>query len=180
MILTECSYKPVAAASVTFCKPTLSFWEVTAGVDIRTGNVTTVTELRPFSSSSAFSSLSANVTGAPLNGRAYNGIAFDLTNPDPFVLARQNATRLQVPAAVYQAANQSPQGFADSFNGDALASLSNRVYVCISTFVRSIRLKIITLKGIYLTLIARDVYFLPNSENINVQVRTFRTRVLMR
>jgi hypothetical protein len=102
---------------------------VTAGVDIRTGNITSVTELRPFTASSNFSSTSANVTGNPLDGRAYNGIAFDLTNPDQFVLARQNATNLQLPASVYQAALKTPTGFFGSFQNATLSTLADEVYV---------------------------------------------------
>ncbi|KAF9476818.1 hypothetical protein BDN70DRAFT_862706 [Pholiota conissans] len=152
------SYVPTAVASATFCTQSFSLWEVNAGVDIRIGNITSVSELRPFSASSNFSSTAGNVTGDPLDGRAYNGVAFNLTNPDAFVLARQSAVRLQLPAGVYQAALQTPQGFTGSF-GDALSALVDDVY------------------GIYLALVAKEVYFLPDNEPINVQVKTFQQRV---
>ncbi|KAF9521812.1 hypothetical protein CPB83DRAFT_921888, partial [Crepidotus variabilis] len=154
------SYIPSPQAAASFCTPTMSFWEVNVAVDVQTGNITQVTELRPFSNTSPFSSSSSNVTGAPLNGQAYNGLSFNLTNPDRFVLARQNATRLQLPAAVY-AATDGPQGFSDSFNGDLLTQLTDKIY------------------GVYLTLVSREIYFLPNSEPIIVQVKTFRNRVFM-
>jgi len=99
------------------------------------GNVTKLQELRPFSAASKFSSFSANVTGPPLNNRAYNGIMFNLTNPDRFILARANATRLQLPAAVYQAANKSPLGFSDSFDEIALTNLSKKIYVSIHFYI---------------------------------------------
>ncbi|KDR72481.1 hypothetical protein GALMADRAFT_73674 [Galerina marginata CBS 339.88] len=153
------SYASPARASATFCYPTISLWEVNAGVDISTGNVTKVSEIRPFSQDSKFSSFSANVTGAPLNGRAYNGIKFNLTAPDQFVLGRQNATQLQLPASIYQAALKSPQGYVGSFDANTFTTLSNEVY------------------GIYLALVAREVYFLPDTEDINVQVKTFQKRV---
>lgn len=123
------AYQPNAKSSATFCNPSISLWDVNVNVDIASGNLTKVTELRPFTSSSNFSSLSANVTGAPLNGRAYNGIKFNLTNPDEFVLARQNATQLQMPAAVFQAAVQSTQGVQASFDADLFVQWSNDVYV---------------------------------------------------
>ena len=124
-------YTPSAMASATFCYPSFSIWEVNAGVDIRTGKVTKVSEIRPFSQYSNFSSFSANVTGPPLNGRAYNGIKFNLTgiNPDQFVLGRQNATRLQLPAAIYQAATRSPGGYIGTFTNGNFSVLSNQVYV---------------------------------------------------
>ena len=108
-------------ASATFCYPSISIWEVNAGVDIRTRNVTKVSDIRPFSQYS-------NVTGPPLDGSAYNGIKFDLTNPDQFVLGRQNATQLQLPAAIYQAATQSPDGYVGNFDG-GFSTLSDKVYV---------------------------------------------------
>jgi len=119
-------------ASATFCYPSFSLWEVNVGVDIRTGNVTKVSEIRPFSQDSNFSSFSGNVTGPPLNGRAYNGIKFNLTTTDPFILGRQNATQLQLPAAIYQAATQSPGGYIGGFDNEGLhfGTLSNEVYVC--------------------------------------------------
>ncbi|KAF4616356.1 hypothetical protein D9613_008619 [Agrocybe pediades] len=155
------SYVPSPMASATFCNASISLWEVNAGVDIATGNVTSITEIRPFSQSSSFSSFAANVTGPPLNGHAYNGIRFSLTNPDQFVLGRQNATQLQLPAAIYQAAVNTPEGYQGSFANNAFSTLSNQVY------------------GLYLALVAREVYLLPDplNEDITVQVRTFQDRV---
>nr|KAF9561395.1 hypothetical protein CPC08DRAFT_635371 [Agrocybe pediades] len=155
------SYVPSPMASATFCNASISLWEVNAGVDIATGNVTSITEIRSFSQSSSFSSFAANVTGPPLNGHAYNGIRFSLTNPDQFVLGRQNATQLQLPAAIYQAAVNTPEGYQGSFANNAFSALSNQVY------------------GLYLALVAREVYLLPDplNEDITVQVRTFQDRV---
>jgi len=153
------SYIPSALSAATFCYPSISIWDVNVAIDVGTGNVTKVTELRPFSSSSNFSTYSANVTGEPLNGRAYNGITFNLTDSDRFVRARANATQLQLPAAVYQAAVKSPVGFSDSFKTGALTVLSEEIY------------------EMYLSIFARDVYFLPNEEPMVVDVCTFRLRV---
>ena len=110
-------------ASATFCYPSISIWEVNVGVDIRTGNVTNISEITLYSQYS-------NVTGPPLNGRAYNGIKFDLNTTDQFILGRQNATQLQLPAAIYQAATRSPGGYVGTFTNGNFSSLSNQVYVC--------------------------------------------------
>jgi hypothetical protein len=68
--------------------------------------------------------------------RAYNGIEFNLTNPDRFVLARVNATQLQIPAAVFQSANQDPAGIDAVFNTDKFTELTSEVYVsCFLTFL---------------------------------------------
>ncbi len=122
-------YTQPVQASATVCNPRLELWDVTASVDIRTSNLTGVQELRPFSSASNFSSLAANLTGPPLNGRAYNGIKFNLSDPDEFVFRRLEALQLQLPAAVFQAAVSSPEGLIGSFDEDKFVNLATRVYV---------------------------------------------------
>lgn len=131
----SCRYVPQPPqASATICTPQFELWDVTASVDIRTSNLTSVQQLRPFTSSSNFSSLAANLTGPPLNGRAYNGIQFNLSNPDEFVLRRQEALQLQLPAAIFQAAVMSPEGIIGSFDADKFVNLATRVYVSCSFF----------------------------------------------
>jgi hypothetical protein len=156
------TYQPTALASATVCWPTISLWDVNVQVNLANGNVSKVTEVRPFTSQSNFSSFAGNVTGPPLNGRAYNGIKFNLTNPDKFVLARLAATQLQMPAAVFQSAVQSPEGLTASFTADRFVEMSANVY------------------RTYLELIAKTVYFLPFTQPITVQVKTVRKRVFLR
>jgi hypothetical protein len=81
------TYIPSANASATICYPAISLWDATVTLDLGSGNLTSVHQLQPFNATtSKFGSLSANVTGAPLNGRAYNGINFTLASPDKFVI----------------------------------------------------------------------------------------------
>ncbi|KAJ6599302.1 hypothetical protein DFH09DRAFT_1130691 [Mycena vulgaris] len=156
------TYLPSVESSATICYPQITIWDAAVTLDLGSGNLTSVHELRPFNAStSKFGSLSGNLTGAPLNGRAYNGINFTLTTQDKFVIARMNATQLTMPAAVFQAAVQSPQKLQGSFEADLFVNWSNQVY------------------RTYLTLIARAVYFLPNKEPIVLQVKTFELRLWM-
>lgn len=115
--------------SATFCNPTISLWDVTVTVDIATGNLLSVEEIGSFNASSPFASLSGNVTGPPLNGRAYNGVAFNLTNADQFVIARANATDLQIPASIFQAATQAPGGLTAAFQTNSFVEMATQVYV---------------------------------------------------
>ncbi|KAF8880015.1 hypothetical protein BD779DRAFT_1550009 [Infundibulicybe gibba] len=151
------TYKPTALSSATICFPSFTLWDVNVNVDLASGNLTKVTELQPFSQSSNFSSFSANVTGPPLNGQAYNGIQFNLTNPDRFVLARQDAVQLQLPAAVYQSALNGD--IVGAFNSDLFVQLANSVY------------------RIYLNLVAKEVYFVDAPAPLTMQVKTIRKRV---
>ncbi|KDQ22240.1 hypothetical protein PLEOSDRAFT_1086950 [Pleurotus ostreatus PC15] len=161
------TYQPTAMASGTICSPSFSLFDVNVNVDIASQNLTQVTELRPFNAASSnFSDFAGNVTGPPLNGRAYNGIefAFALDNPDRFIRQRRDSVRLQMPAAVLQAASQSAEGLESSFQADRFVQLSTRVYTT------------------YLTLIAKEVYFLgyPNDRRpINVQVKQWVKRLFL-
>jgi hypothetical protein len=124
--------------SATVCAPAISLWDVAVTVDIATGNLTTVVELRPFdASNSPFSSFSGNITGAPLNGLAYNGIGFDMGDADQFVTARAAATDLQLPAAVQQAAESSPGGLPAAFSTNSFPDTATRVYVSVENRIIS-------------------------------------------
>jgi len=156
------TYNPSAKASATMCSPTIALVDAQVTVDIASQNVTHVHELGPFNAAtSKFGSLSANLTGPPLNGHAYNGINFTLASPDAFIEARMNATQLVMPAAVFQAAVQSVQGVQGSFDADLFVELANTVYAT------------------YLALIAKAVYFLQNEEPVTLQLRTFQLRLWM-
>jgi len=146
--------------SATFCAPSISLWDVMATVDINTGNLTDVQEIEPFdASTSPFASLSANVTGAPLNGRAFNGVIFNLTNADEFSIARSNATDLQLPASIFQAASTAPGGLTAAFQTNSFVGLTTQVY------------------GVYLKLLATTIYFLPTADPLLATVQSFQRRL---
>ncbi|KDQ58417.1 hypothetical protein JAAARDRAFT_57348 [Jaapia argillacea MUCL 33604] len=153
---------PVAAASAVYCTPTISFWDVSVEVDVATLNLTSVTTIGEFNSqTSNFSALSANLTGAPMYGRAYNGVNFNLSDPDPFVFARENATQLMLPAAVYEAALQSPQGITTAFSDGSFVNLVSWVYTK------------------YLVLLAQTVYYLPYDEPMAMKMKTTQKRLCL-
>jgi len=110
-------------ASAAFCTPKLSIHRVTAAADIATGNLTRVQLLEDITSSPEF----ASITGPPLNGRPFNGMRFPQSEPDPFVLARENATRLQLPAAILMAAQLHTED--DYFANNKFWEVSRDVYV---------------------------------------------------
>ncbi|KAF9442920.1 hypothetical protein P691DRAFT_844735 [Macrolepiota fuliginosa MF-IS2] len=148
-----------AQAAAAICAPTLEFWNVTASVDIMTSNLTDVKELEHFSSASKFSSLAGNITGPPLNGRAYNGVNFTSVDLNEFVTARRTALQLQLSAAVFQAAVQSPAGLIGSMEPEQLVDLVTWVYTT------------------YLALVASTVYFLPHQEKMTVEVQSLWKRI---
>jgi hypothetical protein len=119
---------PVLAAAI-FCSPSIQLVEVTVTIDIASSNITSVVPIGPLTLSSNFGGASANVTGPPLNGLAYNGVAFNTTNSDPFTLARQNATRMILPAAVMQSAEIAPEGLTSVYTERRFVKLSSNIYV---------------------------------------------------
>ncbi|TRM57514.1 hypothetical protein BD626DRAFT_411967, partial [Schizophyllum amplum] len=153
------TYQPSAQASATFCYPSFELLDVTVGVDHASGNITAVHEIGPFTSSSNFSGLAGNMS--TLNGVPFNGVAFNLTNPDAYVLERANATRLSLPAAVFQQASQRAGGLQASFAADDFTASSDVVY------------------STYLQLIARSLYFVEDHQLMIVQVKSFKKRLFL-
>jgi hypothetical protein len=116
--------------AATFCAPTISLLDVSVNVDINNGSLTSVEDIQPLNSStSPLASISQNVTGAPLNGQAFNGIQFNLTSPDEFVQGRLNATTLQLPASIFQAVSKGPGGVTGAFQTNSFTPMASKVYV---------------------------------------------------
>jgi hypothetical protein len=167
--------------SATYCAPAISLWEVAVTVDIATGNLTSVQEINQLNanSTSPLASVSGNITGAPLNGRAYNGIQFDLTGADQFVNERQNATDVQLPSSILQAAATSPGGLTTAFATNSFTGMAVHVYVCaqFNNIDRPNRV----IQTTYLKLIAKSIYFLPTTnQTILVQVKSVQKRLFLR
>jgi hypothetical protein len=114
------TYEPTVLASATFCSPTISAWNVSLTIDLASSNITNIIGLAQIN-------VTKSGTGLPDNGHAYNGLSFDpsSTQFDRFTLARQEATRLQLPAAVLQVADS-----AGTYTEDKFAELTGKVYVC--------------------------------------------------
>jgi hypothetical protein len=119
---------PISSA-VVFCTPKIELWAVNATVDLNTHNLTSVV------TNTLLDTTAANNMSA-LGGSAFNGAAWPSndsvtlnTTVDPFIAARQSATLLQLPAAVFQAAADSQGGIADSFNNNRMVPYAQAIYV---------------------------------------------------
>ncbi|EIM82094.1 uncharacterized protein STEHIDRAFT_65902 [Stereum hirsutum FP-91666 SS1] len=158
------TYEPAAAASVTLCAPTIQVQNVAIAVDLGSSNLTSVTTLGNVTAGEEnFTQFAGNVTGDPLDGRAYNGLNWTANQlvSDPFVNARATAIQLQLPAAVFQSAEQSQQGLTAAFANNSFAELSATVY------------------RTYLAMLAKLVYFVEDNEPINVRISTTQKRLTM-
>lgn len=120
-------------ASLTMCTPNITLSDVSVTIDLASGNLTSVDVLGPLGSNNgtpkSLSQFAGNVSGDPLDGRAYNGMFFNLDNPDEFTEARLAAIQLALPAAVFQSAETS--GLTDAFKQNKFAELSEHVYVSV-------------------------------------------------
>jgi hypothetical protein len=190
-------YRPVAfwfftyetsppSTSIAFCAPTIELWDVRVEVDITTRNVTSLTQVRQISNSSSepLAAFAGNLTGAPLRGRAYNGVAFDPDDSalgDPFVSGRAEAIELLLPATVFQRAGQSEDGLVGSFKTQSYVEYSTEIYV--SLYIVSMAeyvADILHLQQKYLTLFAQTVYFLPTTTDLTIQLESVQLRLWLR
>ncbi|ETW75879.1 hypothetical protein HETIRDRAFT_446730 [Heterobasidion irregulare TC 32-1] len=156
------TYEPTAMASVTMCAPSITLHNVAVTVDLSTSNLTSVQKLSNVVPVDGTSTQHAgNLTGAPINGQAYNGLSWPQSQlvADPFVNLRAQAIQLQLPAAVFQNAVQSQEGLAAAFINNIFTELSATVY-------RS-----------YLTMLAKLVYLVDTNDHINVRVQSIEKRL---
>ncbi|KDQ58773.1 hypothetical protein JAAARDRAFT_193295 [Jaapia argillacea MUCL 33604] len=126
------TYESTVASSAIFCSPTISLWDVSVTVDLDTTNLTSVTPTNQFNSQTS-------------NFAGRRGM--------------ENATQLALPAAVFQAAVNSPQGVANAFKDGSFVRL-----------VSSVCTK-------YLALVAKTVCYLPVEQPVSVGMWTIRTRL---
>ncbi|GJE86425.1 DUF3433 domain-containing protein [Phanerochaete sordida] len=147
------TYQPTPMASLTLCTPNITLLDVSAAVDLASGALA-VAELGPLGShTGALAQDAGNVT------RAYNGMFFALDSPDPFVAGRQDAIRLALPAAVFQAAQA--HGLVQAFQDNEFAGLAQRIYT------------------MYLSLVAKTVYFLPATQPMHIDLQTVHKRLFL-
>lgn len=115
------------------CSPSISLWDAEVTLDLASHNVTSVHPWGPLGSNNGtdptYAQFAGNVTGVPLEGRAYNGLFFNVSDPDAFTVARQDAVGLMLPAAVMQAAIQSGVGLDGAFGTQMFPQLTVGVYV---------------------------------------------------
>lgn len=156
------TYSPKAMASVTMCAPRITLLNVEATVDLASTNLTHVSPHGNISvGQGQFTQYAGNITGAPLYGRAYNGLNWTDLASDPFVNARAGAIQLQLPAAVFQNAVQSAEGLTAAFVNNTFASLSATVY------------------RKYLSNLATLLYFVNAPQPMTVTVSTFQKRLFL-
>ncbi|KAG8938600.1 hypothetical protein FRC03_007077 [Tulasnella sp. 419] len=140
-------------ASLTFCQPSIRILDVLVRADLQTKLLVNVTLIGDYKAAN-------NVTGMPQNGLAFNGIAFDIENSDPFVQARAASTRSGLPHAVYRTAEQHPGGIVKLMQTpNAIAELTDKVYLQ------------------FLSIVAKSTYFVAATNMINSQVDSSELRL---
>ena len=68
------------------------------------------------------------MTGPPLNGQAFNGILFNLSNLDEFTIGKSNATTLQLSASILQVVAKAPGGVIATFQNNNFTDTTTMVY----------------------------------------------------
>jgi hypothetical protein len=136
------TYLPKPMASLTLCTPNITLLDAAVSIDLASRNLSSVAPrgaLVP-GASGTLGQFAGNVSGA------YNGMFFDLADTsDPFVLGRQDAIRLALPAAVFQSAEMG--NLTEAFLQNSFAALSEQVYVRIPPALWRVHAKLMVSGG---------------------------------
>ncbi|EGN97443.1 hypothetical protein SERLA73DRAFT_75127 [Serpula lacrymans var. lacrymans S7.3] len=125
-------------AAGVFCRPSIGVFNVTTTTNLNDGSLTNVTIVSNYTSAN-------NVTGSPLNGRAYNGVVFDPSS-DTTIQARATAINSGVPGAIFRFATQLPNGPQPTFDApNGFLDITYSVYTQ------------------HLALAAKSIYFIPTT-----------------
>ncbi|KAL0948212.1 hypothetical protein HGRIS_010818 [Hohenbuehelia grisea] len=119
-------------AKGVFCTPVIDVFSVAASANLNNGSLVSVNKLSGYT-------LANNVTGPPLNKRAYNGVLFAFassddssnnnTSVDPFIRARAQTVRSGVSGAIFRLATQQAGGLQATFDlPNGFLDLTIRVY----------------------------------------------------
>ena len=115
--------------AVVYCAPQLSLHYVTVAINLANGSLINVVPTSDYDEENTLTG-----GGSPLNGGVWNGVDFNLANSSAIVLQRANTTRLQLPAAMFVAAQESQNGLSSVFNSPSTwANLTTTYYVSVSS-----------------------------------------------
>ena len=113
--------------AVVYCAPQLSLHYVTISINLANGSLINITPTGDYNEPNDLTS-----GGPPLYGGIWNGVQFNLNNSLPVVAQRANTTQLQLPAAVFVAAQESANGLSAVFNTpETWANLTTVYYVSV-------------------------------------------------
>jgi hypothetical protein len=137
-----------------FCTPTIAPFTVNANVSMSNMTLVGVQIVSDYTEAN-------NVTGDPLNSRAFNGVVFD-NSTNPFIQARATATKAGVPGAIFRFAAQKPGGLSPVFDDlNGFLNITRLVYTQ------------------HLSIVAKSIYFVPTSELIQANVTSLAPRLVV-
>jgi hypothetical protein len=113
--------------AVVYCAPRLSLHYVTISINLANGSLINVVPTGNYSEPNDLTN-----GGPPLYGGIWNGVDFNLTNSSAVVAQRANTTQMQLPAAVFVAAQRNVNGLSAVFNTpERWANLTTVYYVSV-------------------------------------------------
>ncbi|KAF8518276.1 hypothetical protein BU17DRAFT_66517 [Hysterangium stoloniferum] len=142
--------------ALIYCRPTIALYNVAAQVALQTGNLINATK-------TSNSTQPNNITdpNGLMGGRAMNGVAFDLTNATTFAQSRAQVAKTALTAAIVQQASNSDGGLPNQIQTEGLIAITNDIY------------------ELYLSLVAKEIYFVPADSILQVATKTFQPRVFL-
>jgi len=142
--------------ALIYCRPTIELLNVIVQVALQTGDLIDATVTSNFTQPN-------NITdpNGLMQGRAMNGIAFDLTNSDPLAQLRAQAAQTVLTDAILQRASNSEGGLQNQIQTQGLILITEDLY------------------ELYLSLVAKEIYFVPAESNSQAAIETFQPRLFL-
>ncbi|KAG8919279.1 hypothetical protein FRC02_001762 [Tulasnella sp. 418] len=145
----------IKQVAMVFCQPKVSVYNVLVEADLGTGLLKEVTVLDQNVPKNEMS-------GEPMNGRGYNGIAFDMSQAGRYGPARAISIQTGLPAAIHKLAQTSPGGVpAVMKNVDGFWWLTKMTYTR------------------YLSIVAKSAYFVDDHDTINSIFENYEIRIFV-
>ncbi|EIW84409.1 hypothetical protein CONPUDRAFT_151431 [Coniophora puteana RWD-64-598 SS2] len=141
--------------AAVFCHPTMEFYDIQAVQNLNDGSLQPVQVLGPYSGSD-------NVTGAPLYGRAWNGVVFDPSD-DAIVNARATSIGTEIPGTIFRYGMQLNGGVVTLFQGASggFINVTKNVYTQ------------------HLALASKSTYLIKESSTIPGELTSFVSRLFL-
>lgn len=110
-------------ARSVMCRPNVRLFNVDTTVYLTNSSLTSVSIADNYTQPN-------NITGPPLNGKAYNAVLFNQSDVNDFVRARAVAIQSQIPGAIFRFASQDPEELQQQFFDppDGFLALTDRIY----------------------------------------------------
>lgn len=157
-----------------FCTPRISASQVKAVASLNDGTLLSVSgegDLPPSG---------IDIFAGPQAGKAFNGVIFNNSITDPFIRARATATTSIMPAAIFRAAQQSPNDLQSTFDSaNGFLDLTSLLYVSCDFCTNETLSLNYWHQTRHLSLSATTIYFVDKNVTIPADIESLLPRLVI-